>query len=286
MSVAGGGARGTNARGRPCSRGAWPAPREPPPPAQLLGPAHRAESLSSNRQAPSCEPLAPIAAPARRSLDQRLRSGIQAVNRICGPAVLLLLLLLPTATTTTQTSVLLLLLTATTTSQGNTEVSRCLGQNLCDLGGRARQGSGGSGGLRLHRRFEALKDTFPPSWKTFFVRKDPFPLRWKASFEHKDPFPPKWKAFFPDVDTFPARGNVSLSEKIGILSDERVVSAARIGSPAGRIVALAAESWSSDVAILRGHAGMLIFAGDRQRPEYLPWTDVERIDLGRLDRGR
>ena len=28
-----------------------------------------------------------------------------------------------------------------------------------------------------------------------------------------------------------------------------------------------------------GNAGMLIFADDRQRPEYVPWTDVDRIDL-------
>jgi hypothetical protein len=30
-----------------------------------------------------------------------------------------------------------------------------------------------------------------------------------------------------------------------------------------------------------GNAGMLIFVGGRQRPEYVPWTDVERIDLNR-----
>jgi hypothetical protein len=28
-----------------------------------------------------------------------------------------------------------------------------------------------------------------------------------------------------------------------------------------------------------GNAGMLIFAAGSQRPEYVPWTDVERIDL-------
>lgn len=28
-----------------------------------------------------------------------------------------------------------------------------------------------------------------------------------------------------------------------------------------------------------GHAGMLIFVGSRQRPEYVAWSDVERIDL-------
>ncbi len=30
-----------------------------------------------------------------------------------------------------------------------------------------------------------------------------------------------------------------------------------------------------------GNAGMLIFAGGRERPEYVPWTDVERVDLDR-----
>ena len=30
-----------------------------------------------------------------------------------------------------------------------------------------------------------------------------------------------------------------------------------------------------------GNAGMLIFAGGRQRPEYVPWTDVQQIDLDR-----
>ncbi len=30
-----------------------------------------------------------------------------------------------------------------------------------------------------------------------------------------------------------------------------------------------------------GNAGMLIFADGRQRPEYLPWTDVEQVDLDR-----
>jgi hypothetical protein len=29
------------------------------------------------------------------------------------------------------------------------------------------------------------------------------------------------------------------------------------------------------------NAGMLIFADGRQRPEYIPWTDVARIDLSR-----
>jgi hypothetical protein len=30
-----------------------------------------------------------------------------------------------------------------------------------------------------------------------------------------------------------------------------------------------------------GNAGMLIFVDGRQRPEYVPWTDVERVDLDR-----
>src|SRR6185295_9171580 len=30
-----------------------------------------------------------------------------------------------------------------------------------------------------------------------------------------------------------------------------------------------------------GYAGMLIFVGGRQRPEYMPWTDVEQVDLDR-----
>jgi hypothetical protein len=31
----------------------------------------------------------------------------------------------------------------------------------------------------------------------------------------------------------------------------------------------------------QGNAGMLIFVGDRQRPEYVPWTDVEQVALDR-----
>ena len=31
----------------------------------------------------------------------------------------------------------------------------------------------------------------------------------------------------------------------------------------------------------QGNAGMLIFVDDRQRPEYLPWTDVEQVALDR-----
>src|SRR5687768_775586 len=30
-----------------------------------------------------------------------------------------------------------------------------------------------------------------------------------------------------------------------------------------------------------GNAGILIFVDDRQRPEYVPWTDVEQVDLDR-----
>ncbi len=29
------------------------------------------------------------------------------------------------------------------------------------------------------------------------------------------------------------------------------------------------------------NAGMLIFVDGRQRPEYVPWTDVEQVDLDR-----
>ena len=31
----------------------------------------------------------------------------------------------------------------------------------------------------------------------------------------------------------------------------------------------------------KGNAGMLIFGSDSGAPEYVPWTDVERIDLDR-----
>ena len=30
-----------------------------------------------------------------------------------------------------------------------------------------------------------------------------------------------------------------------------------------------------------GHAGILIFVDGRQRPEYVPWADVEQVDLDR-----
>ena len=30
-----------------------------------------------------------------------------------------------------------------------------------------------------------------------------------------------------------------------------------------------------------GNAGMLIFVEGSQRPEYVPWTDVEQVDLNR-----
>jgi len=30
-----------------------------------------------------------------------------------------------------------------------------------------------------------------------------------------------------------------------------------------------------------GNAGMLIFVDGRQRPEYVPWTDVKQVDLDR-----
>ena len=30
-----------------------------------------------------------------------------------------------------------------------------------------------------------------------------------------------------------------------------------------------------------GNAGMLIFVDGRQRPEYVPWTDVEQVDFDR-----
>jgi hypothetical protein len=30
-----------------------------------------------------------------------------------------------------------------------------------------------------------------------------------------------------------------------------------------------------------GHAGMLIFAGGRERPEYVPWTDIELVEIDR-----
>ena len=30
-----------------------------------------------------------------------------------------------------------------------------------------------------------------------------------------------------------------------------------------------------------GNAGMLIFLDGRQRPEYVPWTDVEQVDFDR-----
>jgi hypothetical protein len=31
----------------------------------------------------------------------------------------------------------------------------------------------------------------------------------------------------------------------------------------------------------KGNAGMLIFVDGRQRPEYVPWTDVEQVDFDR-----
>jgi hypothetical protein len=31
----------------------------------------------------------------------------------------------------------------------------------------------------------------------------------------------------------------------------------------------------------QGNAGMLIFVDNRQRPEYVPWTDVEQVALDR-----
>ncbi len=30
-----------------------------------------------------------------------------------------------------------------------------------------------------------------------------------------------------------------------------------------------------------GNAGLLIFVAGRQRPEYVPWTDVEQVDFDR-----
>ena len=30
-----------------------------------------------------------------------------------------------------------------------------------------------------------------------------------------------------------------------------------------------------------GNAGMLIFVDGRERPDYVPWTDVEQVDLNR-----
>ncbi len=33
------------------------------------------------------------------------------------------------------------------------------------------------------------------------------------------------------------------------------------------------------------NAGMLIFVDGRERPEYVPWIDVEQVDLDRPPRG-
>jgi hypothetical protein len=30
-----------------------------------------------------------------------------------------------------------------------------------------------------------------------------------------------------------------------------------------------------------GNAGMLIFSGGRERPEFVPWTDIEQVDFDR-----
>jgi hypothetical protein len=31
----------------------------------------------------------------------------------------------------------------------------------------------------------------------------------------------------------------------------------------------------------KGNAGLLIFVDGRERPEYVPWTDVEQVDFDR-----
>ncbi|MCP3996153.1 MAG: hypothetical protein GY722_14000 [bacterium] len=40
----------------------------------------------------------------------------------------------------------------------------------------------GTAAWRFRRRFEALKDTFPLSWKAFLALKDTFPPSWKGVF--------------------------------------------------------------------------------------------------------
>lgn len=50
-----------------------------------------------------------------------------------------------------------------------------------------------------------------------------------------------------------------------------------------RVILHGGEEWRLECAgdLGEGNAGMLIFAGGRLSPEYLPWTDVERVDFDR-----
>jgi hypothetical protein len=55
------------------------------------------------------------------------------------------------------------------------------------------------------------------------------------------------------------------------------------GAPRARVTLQDGEELRLERAgdLGQGNAGMLIFVAGRQRPEYVPWTDVERVDLDR-----
>ncbi|MBI4264401.1 MAG: hypothetical protein HY657_08490 [Acidobacteria bacterium] len=59
------------------------------------------------------------------------------------------------------------------------------------------------------------------------------------------------------------------------------------GAEPGRVILHDGEEWplerSGDVG--ERNAGMLIFVVGRERPEYVPWTDVEQVDLDRPPNG-
>jgi hypothetical protein len=55
------------------------------------------------------------------------------------------------------------------------------------------------------------------------------------------------------------------------------------GAPRARVTLHSGEELQLECAgdLGQGNAGMLIFVGDRQRPEYVLWTDVEQVALDR-----
>ena len=50
---------------------------------------------------------------------------------------------------------------------------------------------------------------------------------------------------------------------------------------AARAPPMTISPWANRGDLGEENAGMLIFSNDRQSPEYVPWTDVEQIDLDR-----
>jgi hypothetical protein len=78
-------------------------------------------------------------------------------------------------------------------------------------------------------------------------------------------------------------GGVDYTIPIGLIASVAPMDREERGAQRARVTLHDGEALQLDRTgdLGEGNAGMLIFGADRERPEYVPWTDVERIEFDR-----